>query len=134
MNGHGLPPYKKTDFGEKTLNLQSQARTNATWSRVAFACAAIVVSLYGLLYLDTSVVSEHPATAYDPYDGYGESTGGAASNDGSLPKLVSSNDEPDSKTIDPKTGQLPLRKAIILSSYKDQDVSWVDDLKSVSKG
>lgn len=134
MNGHGLPSYKSADLGEKTFNLRPQTRTNATWSRVAFACAAIVVSIYGLLYLDTTVVSEHPASAYDPYDGYGESIGGAASHEGSLPKLVSSNDEPDSKTIDPSTGQLPLRKAVILSSYKDQDVTWIDDLKTVSKG
>lgn len=137
---NGLPSYEsatQSDLKARARSLKAKPQTNATWTRVAIACGVVLLSLLALLYLDDAFVSSpdnHPQTSSDMYAGYGINTDDGSSGSKNLPKLVSGQVEPDSKTINPATAQLPLRKAVIVSSYKDQNVAWLDKLSRVSRG
>lgn len=122
---------------EKTRTLNSTAKPGISWSRVTIACGIIAASFLGLLYLDEAVTSPtkpRPYLSTDPYAGYGIDVDESGANKHRLPQLISSNIEPDSKTINATTGQLPLRKAIVISSYKDQNVEWLEELSKYSRG
>lgn len=127
----------KNSLNEKTRAFNNSSASSISWSRVAIACGIVAASLLGLLYLDEAVSSPKSPNPYlwaDPYADYGIDVDDSGEKVHKLPQLVSSHIEPDSKTINATTGQLPLRKAIVISSYKDQNVQWLDELSKYSRG
>lgn len=135
MNGHMAE--SKQYLRPHTSDLKARQKTGASKGRTIIACAVVIATILSLFYMDgTSFPSHRKFLAESQYEGYDldEAGNGADGARQRFPTLVSSNSEPDSRTIDPQTGQLPLRKAIVISSYRDQDVQWLEELSQVSKG
>lgn len=133
MNGHAHESLR-----QRTRALTPNA-TGASLSRIIGACAVVFFSLIALLYLDDAFPStESRASTMSAQLNSGidldDPAEGSKDVSVSRPQLVDSSPEPDSATIDPATGQLPQRKALVISSYKDQDVSWLEELNSISQG
>lgn len=137
VNNGGAAGYANGRRGSKAVPTTPATAANTT--RVFLACTTIFLCAVALFLLEDSATPSsrqlgspagqqlNPNPDYDSYYG---------SKDIYLsrPHLVDSSPEIDSATIDPATGLLPSRKALVISSYKDQDVSWLDELHNVSKG
>lgn len=139
-NGNGIHSYSDKlgdELRRDTRALKRSPATLASSSRVFLAFTVIVLALAGLFYLDDSFPgSDRQGNLASSFLGqeYDDDMGGSKDITVSRPHLVDTSPEPDSATIDPATGQLPLRKGLVISSYKDQDVSWLEELHRIAKG